>query len=419
MTFKDIISIIILMIQKDKKPNPFNPTSVVPHNLFAGRFTQVDNVLKKLSLIKNASPSSFFFVGERGIGKTALARLIKYVSQNRDIDLHNLDLVTSYYSIEKGQTSSEVLQASLNELTDSLDSDILQKLKDHLGGLFKNGKFTIGAFGASIDIEGPERNKNIVNIRDQLISILSNIIKEVRSSDKPKDGILIILDELDNVVDLQNLAQLIRGIVTTLTIKDLGYISFILIGYKDTEYRFFSGDESARRSFDEVYLESMPEDEAKEILIKGFESAEVTWDNDQLENAISRASGYPHLIQILGHNVYDADIDLNIAGPDWMHGVLKTTLELQSKEFASMYNFKGKKGNIETILDILAEEDRFISKSELSSIVEKKKGNKVNIYRTVGDAFKKGSICENNNGEVGISSQLLRYAILFNKKKDN
>ena len=57
--------------------NPFNPNSIVTPTLFAGRSQQVVNVLKKLSNVREGQHASFILHGERGIGKTALAKLIR------------------------------------------------------------------------------------------------------------------------------------------------------------------------------------------------------------------------------------------------------------------------------------------------------------------------------------------------------
>jgi len=63
------------------KFNPFNPNSIVTPTLFAGRHDQVFQILRKLAQVREGLPASFVLQGERGIGKTALAKLILYVSE--------------------------------------------------------------------------------------------------------------------------------------------------------------------------------------------------------------------------------------------------------------------------------------------------------------------------------------------------
>jgi Cdc6-like AAA superfamily ATPase len=68
----------------DKRTNPFNPNSIVTPLLFAGRDDQLLHVLKKLAQVKEGMPASFILQGDRGIGKTALAKIIMYAAEHND-----------------------------------------------------------------------------------------------------------------------------------------------------------------------------------------------------------------------------------------------------------------------------------------------------------------------------------------------
>ena len=389
------------------KYNPFNPNSVVSTNLFAGRKDYVLRILRKLEQVKNGMPASFFLWGERGIGKTALAKLIMHIAEDKDPILGNLNFLTSYYSVDKGQDISVVLQASLNELTDRVPPNVLSALGERLGSLLKNGKFTIGAF--SLDMKTTEE-KNII-VRDQLISILSNLIEAIKKEDEGKkhDGVLIVIDEMQNMSDIAKCAQLLRGIVTTLDVKSIGNIGFLLIGYESALKDFFEGDPSARRQFDPIGLGVMPIDDAKEVLIKGFKEAEVTWDQAALDSNILATGGYPHSIQLLGHNLLEMDKDNQIDGSDWDKAIHRTATELQSKDFAGMYNFHGKPSAIERILDVLAVAWQSLSKQEIMKYAEIK-----NVYQYLPELEKRGSIkTDEDTGKLFLHSRLFGIAILL------
>ncbi len=390
------------------KYNPFNPNSIVATNLFAGRTEYVLKIIKKFEQVKKGMPSSFFLFGEMGIGKTALAKLIKYIAENNDTELGELDFLVSYYSVDKGQSIASVLQASLNELTDKVSTSILEMLGERLGSLLKNGKFAIGAFSAEFK---NDEEKTLI-IRDQLISILSNIITAIKKdeSEKKKDGVIMVIDEMQNIGDMEICASLIRGIITTLDVKNLGHISFLLIGYKNTVNDFFEGDQSARRQFDPISLGVMPVEDAKEVLRKGFKEAEVGWDEKSLDENIIVTGGFPHLIQRLGHNLIEKDKENFINNSDWLKAVVQTASELQDKDFAERYNFHGKAGRKEKILDVVAVTWQPLSKQEIA----KYSGIK-NIYQYLPDLEKRGSIkIDPETGKVLLYSRLFNIAI-FNK----
>lgn len=388
------------------KYNPFNPNSVVSTNLFAGRKDYVVRIIRKLEQVKKGMPSSFFLFGERGIGKTALAKLLIYIAENNDAVLGNLNFLVSYYSADKGQSINTVLQSSLNELTDNISSSVLETLGKRLGALLKNGKFSIGAF--SVELKTEEKT---IAVRDQLISILSNLIEAVKNedTDKKKDGIIIVIDELQNIDDIEACAQLFRGIITTLDVKNLGNISFLLIGYESAFNDFFKGDPSARRQFDTISLGVMPIEEAKEVLTKGFKEANVKWDQSSLDEYILATGGYPHSIQLLGHNLIECDSDNLIDDEDWEKAINRTAKELQRKDFAEMYDFHGKASVREKILDVLAVGWQPLTKQEIMKYAGIK-----NVYQYLPDLEKRGSIkIDSDTGKVILHSRLFGIAILL------
>ncbi len=395
------------------KYNPFNPNSIVPTNLFAGRKEYILRIIRKFEQVKRGMPSSFFLFGERGIGKTALAKLIKHISEVKDPLLGNLNFLSSYYTVEKGQSINDVLQASLNELTDEIPQTAIEVMGKKLGKLFEKGKFSIGAFSLSYGQNREEMKSTM--IRDQLVSILSNIIDSVILSPvsteerEKKDGILIIIDEINNISDLDKCAQLFRGIITTLDVKEMGYISFLLIGYDTTLKDFFKGDSSSRRHIDSNKLGVMPINEAEEVLIKGFKEAEITWNNEDLKKNIVATGGYPHSIQLMGHNLLEVDKDDNIDDKDWIEAMSRTAIELQKKDFADLYNFNGKQSGREKILDVLAVAGKALTKQEIINYCQIK-----NIYQYLPELKKRGSIkILPETDKIILHSQLFRTSILL------
>ena len=404
--------------------NPFNPNSVVKPTLFAGRENQVLNVLKKLSGVKEGQHASFILHGERGIGKTALAKLIKHFSSEKNPELFNLNFVSSYYSVDKRQTLKSVLESSLNNLTNRLSDSTLESLSKRLGGLFKNGKFSFGAFadfgpvGMNASFEKNFKQESTF-FKDQIVSSLTNLIQSsVQNNQKDSfNGILIVIDEISNIEDLEKTGQILRSVINTLDVDEKGFISFLLIGSDDSIDKIFKDDPSARRSFDLIRLDVMPENEAKELLTKGFGKIEgLKYESSSLDKYVNVAGGYPHSLQILGHHLIEVDQDNNISNGDWNDAINKSANELQTKDFSDLYLFNGKPTLKEEIMNYLADSDTTINKTNLGKIFKSK--NK-NIYAKNGlpQLIQKGAVREDTNtGQLYLHSELFRSAIRFHLK---
>jgi hypothetical protein len=394
------------------KSNPFNPNGIVPPALFAGRTKQALTVLRKLSETRLGRASSFFIYGEKGIGKSALASLIGDIAKSKNPKLFDLNYVVAYYPVVRNQSFESVLESALNNLTDEVPHSWLGKIGERLGTLFKNGKFSLGVFGVSASIDAKAVEKS-VTLRDQAISILSNLVttlREAEAADK-RDGLLIVIDEVQNLGDVETAAPTLRGILSALDFKRLGNVSFMLIGLENAFDDFMAGDESARRAFDPVKLEVMPLSEAAEVLTKGLKDAELAWDKTALERNIAVTGGYPHSIQVVGHHLVDLDSNGNIEQDDWQQAIKKTATELQEKDFSRMYSFAGKQTGQEKTLNVLALFGPRMSKSDLVKDCKDAYGL-ANAYQYLAALEKEGSIRILGDGIVELHSELFRTAIL-------
>ena len=198
-----------------------------------------------------------------------------FIAQKKDKELENLNFLTTYYTVEKDQSFRSAFQSSLNLLTDQLPKTAIDRLSSHLGSFFKEGKFTLGAFGvkAEFDKTLEKSSEDNMYLKDQAISILTNILKGIEedklqkeSMNNSSDGVLIVLDEIHNVQNIDGVAQILRSVITTLDMNGHGNIAFLIISYPEAIKKFFKGDPSAKRSFDMLPLEIMPNNETEKII---------------------------------------------------------------------------------------------------------------------------------------------------------
>src|SRR2546426_3648049 len=67
--------------EKPRERNPFNPTAPSSPEYFAGRLREIDFIVRALNQTRHGSQQNVMVTGERGIGKSSLALLARYIAQ--------------------------------------------------------------------------------------------------------------------------------------------------------------------------------------------------------------------------------------------------------------------------------------------------------------------------------------------------
>ena len=75
-----------------KRINPFKPNSPVPTAMFAGRYDEIKELETGLFQTQKGYSSNFLITGERGIGKSSLMMLLKYVADGNFTTFDNENL---------------------------------------------------------------------------------------------------------------------------------------------------------------------------------------------------------------------------------------------------------------------------------------------------------------------------------------
>lgn len=116
-----------------KKNNPFKPTHPVYTGVFAGRTYETNRIETVLLETKDGNPTNLLIIGERGIGKTSLLLLSRYLASGEiSINEGNLDFMTIFVSLDKRTTVEALARKISTALERQLRSSkiAIQFLKD-------------------------------------------------------------------------------------------------------------------------------------------------------------------------------------------------------------------------------------------------------------------------------------------------
>ena len=254
------------MDMKVRVSSVFRPgTPIDKQKLFAGRLDQVNDVLN--AALQPGRHVIMF--GERGVGKTSLARVIsEIIRHNQGYRLLNCGTI----NCEKTDNFNSLWRKIFRELSFAMEAS--------------EAGFKGQPLQAEVTLDSilPSRELNGDDVRYMLGRI--------------KDHTLIIIDELDRLTDSAARLQLADAIKT---LSDHTVNStLILVGVADSVEDLMSEHHSIHRALVQVPMPRMSIGELVQIIDTGLEAAGMTAE-DGISEWIARLSqGLPHYTHSLG-----------------------------------------------------------------------------------------------------------------------
>lgn len=302
-----------MIFGKPKKPslkdteNAFQPAKEISDvERFAGRQKPVNDAF--LALL--AEGANIAIVGNRGIGKTSLARQIQKFAggHNELVDRlglkldHKFDYQVFYLAcgddinsrddlLRRLLTSDSCLGSWLYEIprTRTMIHALAPKLKAELFGIGAELAGTASAQDTSERVAVPHSTEGV----------FENVVRQLREEKLTRDGILIIVDEFDQIADPSGLGPFLKALAT-----NVEGVKFCIVGVAKDIQELMKEHESADRLFAGaiVPLDPMSDDELAAIIdIAEFQSGRwFKFDQEARSKVIAMAAGHPYLVHLIG-----------------------------------------------------------------------------------------------------------------------
>lgn len=256
-----------IIIKKSRVRDIFTPNSPIQTiNFFSGRHEQVTQIIECL----NTQGQHILLYGDRGVGKSSLALITCFMLSGT---------ITEELYIKRCD-SQDTFQSIVRNMLTHMHIDVETKEYE----LEKK-------FGLNKGIKiGTTKKRTVKGNADNLLSP-SWVAECIQSH----NGILLI-DEFDVIPDTekQKIAELIK------LLSDCGSrLTIFIVGIAETAAALTGGHPSVNRCLKEIKLGRMSKDELGEIIEKGEQYCNISFDLGVKRKIISLSSGYAYYTHLL------------------------------------------------------------------------------------------------------------------------
>jgi hypothetical protein len=294
------------MVIKDR--SPFTPGNPVPVELFVGRTTQLEEILKNVKQARTGKQENIFLAGERGIGKSSFAKFVcNMACKEKLLSVH----------VFLGQVTSldEMVRRIFEELIKVSNT---QSWYDKISDYFKDKIQQIDLFGVAVSFNpSKEEAHELVNKFDDAIV---NIAEKIKPE---KGGLFIVLDDIDTMSKTPDFANWYKSFVDKVaTHFDYFPICIMLIGLPEFRDNLSRNQPSLMRVFRVVEIEKLQDPEVRDFFSRAFKKVNIEVEDSAMKIMVKYSSGLPTIMHEIGDAIFWIDTDGIIKVDDVVKGVV-------------------------------------------------------------------------------------------------
>jgi Cdc6-like AAA superfamily ATPase len=285
--------------------NAFQPAKEISAvDRFAGRAKPVSDAFLALM----AAGANLAIVGNRGIGKTSLTRQIENFGRGDNALLNRLGIKYDHkfdYQVVYMACGNEI-KTQEDLLTRLLTSEAclgtwlydVPKTRKMIHSL--SPKLSAKLFGVGGGItHAVEETREAAAAPQSIQAVFENVVRNIVDEKITKDGLLIIIDEFDQINNPSGIGPMLKALAT-----NTNNIKFCIVGVAKDIQDLMREHESADRLFagSIVYLDPMSCNELGEIISIAEKNVGnyFQFSDSARKRLISLAQGHPYLIHLIG-----------------------------------------------------------------------------------------------------------------------
>lgn len=294
--------------------NAFLPArEILEPERFAGRA----DLIKQAYLGLVSQGTNLAILGNRGVGKSSLARqLVKLAGGSttlleRYAIKHDraLDFLAFYYTCGNSIQGTNQLLDRLLTSDDCLSPWVydIPTAKKLLTAY--SPKFEAKLLGVGVELGGSKTTETTMGRAapgPDTVSVFTNVLGILAKEKPAKDGILIVVDEFDQIQDKSGFASLLKSLAT-----NVPTLRFAIVGVAHDLYALMAEHGSSDRLFAGGVLNTPPMSEGELRIIVDMAEAcvdnQIAFSEDARMRLVRLSQGHPYMLHLLGkHSLREA-----------------------------------------------------------------------------------------------------------------
>jgi len=298
--------------------SPFRPGRPAPIDLFVGRSSEVERLHGLVRRSARGTLGVGFITGERGIGKSSLAALVRHRAE------HDSNAVGCHVYLGGVDDVPEMLRRTFHRLlNESIDKPWQQQLTSFLGNRIRSA----GLFGLTLDLN-LTRNDLETLARD-FVPAIRNL---VRSLPKPKQTILLVLDDINGLAKSEAFAHWLKSSVDEFaTSASEGGLCILVVGLEERRRELLAGQPSLDRVFEVVDIAPWSDEEVAEFHRHCFARGGARVASKDIAFMVQFTGGLPVLAHEIGDAVWRSARAPEITTADVAQGIVVAAEVIGSK----------------------------------------------------------------------------------------
>ncbi len=298
--------------------SPFRPGRPAPIDLFVGRSSEIERLHGLVRRSARGTLGVGFVTGERGIGKSSLAALVRHRAE------HDSNAVGCHVYLGGVDDVPEMLRRTFHRLlNESIDKPWQQQLTSFLGNRIRSA----GLFGLTLDLN--LTGNDLETLARDFVPAIRNL---VRSLPKPKQTILLVLDDINGLAKSAAFAHWLKSSVNEFaTSASEGGLCILVVGLEERRRELLAGQPSLDRVFEVVDIAPWSDEEVAEFHRHCFARGGARVASKDIAFMVQFTGGLPVLAHEIGDAVWRSARAPEVTTADVAQGIIVAAEVIGSK----------------------------------------------------------------------------------------